>query len=178
MFVKRIMPAPQNQMSSIANFYILPEASRGKFAEAQRNQKTVTYQRGLFRTKEIVTGDRFLWEYLDSATTGKTEFEFSGFAFIDYLLTFVAASLPEDFKIALRSAVVDDHYFAFSTDLASKFAEYLRSHPPDANALQAFFAEGNADEEYVGTLRETHDFLVSWFESIDKNSFGVIHITF
>jgi hypothetical protein len=36
----------------------------------------------------------------------------------------------------------------------------------------------DADEEYLGTLRETHDFLVRWFGSIDRNSFGVIHVTF
>ena len=72
-------------MSSIATFYILSEASRSAFDDAQRDQKTVTYKRGLFGTKEIVTGDRFLWEYLDSTTAGKTGFDFSGFAFIDYL---------------------------------------------------------------------------------------------
>ena len=55
-------------MSSFATFYILSEASRSAFGDAQRDQKTVTYKRGLFGTKEIVTGDRFLWEYLDSTT--------------------------------------------------------------------------------------------------------------
>ena len=90
-------------MSSIATFYILSEANRSAFADAQRNQKTVTYNRGLFGTKEIVTGDRFLWEYLDSATTGKTDFDFSGFAFIDYLLSFVTASLPEHLNVALKA---------------------------------------------------------------------------
>ena len=49
-------------MSSIATFYILSEASRSAFDDAQRDQKTVAYKRGLFGTKEIVTGDRFLWE--------------------------------------------------------------------------------------------------------------------
>ena len=167
-------------MSSIATFYILSEASRSAFDDAQRDQKTVIYKRGLFGTKEIVTGDRFLWEYLDSTTTGKTDFDFSGFAFIDYLLSFVTASLPEHLNVALRSTMVDDHYFVISADFASSFAEYLRSHPPDATALQAFVADNNpdADEEYIGTLRETHDFLVRWFGSIDRNSFGVIHITF
>jgi hypothetical protein len=167
-------------MSSIAAFYMLPEASRSAFADAQRNQKTVTYKRGWFGAKEIVSGDRFLWEYLDSANTGKTEFAFSGFAFIDYLLSFVTASLPEHLDVALRSAMVDDHYFAISADFASSLAEHLRSHPPDATALRAFVADNNpgADEEYVGALRETHDFLVSWLGSIARNSFGVIHITF
>ncbi len=167
-------------MSSIATFYILSEASRSAFDDAQRDQKTVTYKRGLFGTKEIVTGDRFLWEYLDSTTTGKTDFDFSGFAFIDYLLSFVKASLPEHLNVALESAMVDDNYFVISADFASSFAEYLRSHPPDVTALQAFVADNSpdADEEYIGTLRETHDFLVRWFGSIDRNSFGVIHITF
>jgi len=167
-------------VSSFATFYILAEASRSAFDDAQRDQKTITYKRGLFGTKEIVTGDRFLWEYLDSTATGKTEFDFSGFAFIDYLLSFVTASLPEHLNVALRSSMVDDHYFVISADFASCFAEYLRSHPPDATALQAFVADNNpdADEEYIGALRETHDFLVRWFDSIDRNSFGVIHVTF
>jgi hypothetical protein len=167
-------------MSSIATFYILPEASRSAFAEAQRNQKTVTYRRGWFGTKEMVTGDRFLWEYLDSATIGKTEFDFSGFVFIDYLLSFVTASLPEHLNLALRSAMVDDHYFAISADFASSLAEYLRSHPPEATALRAFVADNNkgVDENYVNALRETHEFLVSWFGRIAQDSFGVIHITF
>lgn len=167
-------------MSSIATFYLLPEASLPAFVDAQRNRKSVTYKRGWFGTKEIVTGDRFLWEYLDSATTSKTEFGFSGFAFIDYFLAFLAASLPEQLNAALRSTVIDDHYFAISADLAASLADYLRSHPPDATALRAFVADNNPDagEEYIGTLRETHDFLVRWFGSVDRNSFGVIHITF
>ena len=167
-------------MSSIATFYLLPEAKRAEFTDAQRNQKTVTYKRGFFGTKEVVTGDRFLWEYLDSAATSKTEFDFSGFALIDYLLTFVPASLPDRLNSALSSAAVDDHHYAFSADMASSFAEYLHSHPPDSTSLQTFVAENNpdADAEYVSALRETHDFLVRWFDNIDRNSFGVIHITF
>ena len=167
-------------MSSFATFYILAETKQAEFADAQRNQKIVTYKRGFFGTKEIVIGDRFLWEYLDSATTCKTELDFSGFALIDYLLTFVTASLPEQLDNSLRIAAVDDHHSAISADFAERFGEYLRSHPPDAKALQSFVAENNpdADDEYVGILREIHDFLVRWFGSIDRNSFGVIHITF
>ena len=167
-------------MSSIATFYLLPEAKRAEFTDAHRNQKTVTYKRGLFGTKEIVTGDRFLWEYLDSATTAKTEFDYSGFAFIEYLLTFVIASLAEPLAAALTAAAVDDHYYAISAELAASLGDYLRSHPPDPAALQSFVDENNpnADEEYVGALRDTHDFLVRWFGTIDPRSFGVIHITF
>lgn len=166
-------------MSSIATFYIVSEANRSAFVDAQRNEKTVTYKRGLFGTKQIVTGDRFLWEYLDSITTGKTDFGFSGFAVIDYLLSFVTASLPEHLDVALRSAMVDDHYFVIAADVASSLTDHLRTHPPQATALQTFVADNNpdADEEYIGTLRETHDFLVTWFGSIDRDSFGVIHIT-
>lgn len=39
-------------MSSFVTFYVLPETKRAEFAEAQRNQKTVTYKRGFFGTKE------------------------------------------------------------------------------------------------------------------------------
>lgn len=82
-------------MSSIATFYLLANTKRAEFIDAHRNQKTVTHKRGLFGTKEIVTGDRFLWEYLDSAATDKTDFPFSGFTFIDYFFTFLTASLPK-----------------------------------------------------------------------------------
>jgi len=37
-----------------------------------------------YKKEEVTTGERFLWEYLDSATANKTDFPFSGFAFIDY----------------------------------------------------------------------------------------------
>jgi hypothetical protein len=76
--------------------------------------------------------------------------------------------------------MIDDHYFVISADLAAGLADYHRSHPLDVTALRAFVADNNpdADEEYIGTLCESHDFLVSWFGSIDRNSFGVIHITF
>ncbi len=57
--------------------------------------------------------------------------------------------------------MVDDHHLVISSDFSSSFAGYLRSHPPDTTALQALAADNNpdADEEDIGTLRETHDFL-------------------
>lgn len=167
-------------MSSIATFYLLPDTKRAEFTDAHRNQKTVTYKRGLFGTKEIVTGDRFLWEYLDSATTDRTDFPYSGFEFIDYFFKFLTASLPKHLESALRSAAIDDHYFAFSADLAASFSEYLNSHPPDLGALSAFAAAHNPDgsKEYVAALREAHEFVLPWFRSISPGRFGVLHITF
>jgi hypothetical protein len=166
-------------MSSIATFYVLPNSKRVEFAEAHRTEKTVTYKRTLFGRKEVVTGERFLWEYLDSATTDKIDFPFSGFVFIDYFFTFVTSTLPKDLETALAGAAVDEHYYAISSDLAATFAEYLQTHPPDDAALSAFAAEQNADDpEYVRALRETHDFILRWFSRIAPGSFGALHITF
>ncbi len=167
-------------MSSIATFYLLPEAKRDEFNDAHRNQKTVTYKRGLFGTREIVTGERFLWEYLDSAATARTDFDFSGFAFIDYFFTYLAASLPKNLETAMTRAAVDEHHYLIHAELAKGLGDHLRSHPPDPNELQSFVAENHpdADEEYVNALCETHDFLLRWFATIDPRSFGVIHLTF
>lgn len=167
-------------MSSVATFYLLPEAKRAEFTEAHRNQKTVTYKRGFFGTREIVTGERFLWEYLDSATTSRTEFDFSGFVLIDYFFTYLATSLPRNLETALLNSALDEHHYSIRAELAASFGDYLRPHPPDPTELQSFVAENNpdADEDYVDSLRETHDFLVRWFGTLDSGSFGVIHVTF
>lgn len=167
-------------MSSIATFYLLPETRRAEFTDAHRNQKSITYKRSLFGRKEVITGDRFLWEYLDSATTDSTEFPFSGFALINYLFTFVANNLPENLKSALSGAAIDDHYYAFSAELAAKLSECLESHPPSPTALFAFAAEHNPSggAEDLRVLTETHDFVLLWFRSIAPGNFGVLHITF
>lgn len=167
-------------MSSIATFYLLPETKRTAFAAAHRDQKTVTYKRGFFGTKEQVTGERFFWEYLDEAAAKKIDFDFSGFAFIEYFFTFAAASLPAELERAINGAALDDHHYDISAGLASSLAGYLHGHPPDLEALRSFVADNvpAADEGYAEVLRETHDFLVTWFSSIAAGSFGVIHITF
>jgi hypothetical protein len=167
-------------MSSIATFYILPESKRAEFSDAHRNQKTIHYKRTLFGRKEVVIGERYLWEYLDSVPADKTDFPFSGFACIDYLFTFVISNLPKDLKSALAGAAVDKHYYVISSDLAATFAEYLHAHPPESDALATFAAEQNPDDaaEYAQCLRETHDFLLRWFSEISSGRFGVLHITF
>lgn len=167
-------------MSSTANFYILPEAQRAEFLDAHRGQKTVTFKRAFFGQKEVVTGERYLWEYLDSATQDRTCLPFSGFAFIDYFFENVAASLPEPLASALASAALDEHYYAIPADLAAELADHLRSHPPAVSALTAYAAVEHPREgqEYVAALVETHDFLLHWFSRIPPLHFGVIHITF
>lgn len=167
-------------MSSIATFYVLPESKRAAFSEAKRNQKTVRYQRGFFGTKEVVTGDRFLWEYLDAECLERTEFPYSGFVFVDYFFTYLVSRLPQDLESALGGAAVDEHHYMFSAMLAAGLAAYLQSHPPDAIALGEFVVENNPDAggEYVGALRETHDWLLGWFSGLQGGSFGVIHVTF
>ena len=167
-------------MSSIATFYSLPEGKRTEFSEAYRNQRRVTYKRTLFGRKEVVTGEKFLWEYLDATNSDRTDFPFSGFAFIDYFFAFVTSRLPKHLESALASAAVDESYYVFSAELAARFAEYLQQHPPDPAGLSAFAAEHNPSGggDYVQTLRETHDFLVRWFGGIATGTCGVLHITF
>lgn len=167
-------------MSSFVTFYVLPEAKRLEFVEAQRKQKTVTYKRGFFGTKEVVTGERFLWEYLDSETADKVDLPFSGFVFIDYFLTFVAERLPEPLKAALEDAMADEHYLVFSKDQAASFAAYLQLNPPKTVDLEAFATEHQPEggQEYIQCLRETHAFLQTWFGGIGTTKFGVVHLTF
>lgn len=166
-------------MSSIATFYLMHEAKRAEFTEAHRTEKTVTYKRTLFGKKEVTTGERFLWEYLDSTTIDKTDFPFSGFVFIDYFFAFVTRTLPKDLEAALAAAAIDEHYYAISSALAATFAEYLQAHPADDAALTAFAAEQNGDDpEYVRALRETHDFVLRCSSQIPPGRFGVLHITF
>ncbi len=167
-------------MSSIATFYILPESKRVDFTEAHRNEKTVTLQRGFFGTKTVVTGERFLWEYLDSTSKDRTDLPFPGFAFIDYFFAFVAPSLPKDLEAALRAAALNEHYYLFSSDVAARLAAYLSSHPPDSATLSEFAAEQNpaGGAPYVQTLFLTHDFVAAWFGRTAAGTFGVLHITF
>jgi hypothetical protein len=174
------LPATFNQMSSVATLYILPDFKREEFTDAHRNQKTVNYKRTLFGMKQVVSGERFLWEYLDFATKDKTDFPFSGFIFIDYFFSFVTRNLPEDLTSALASAAVDENYYAISSDLASSLAEYLHSHVPESSALTTFATEHNPDggAEYTKCLLETHNFLLRWFSQIAPGKFGVVHITF
>ena len=81
-------------MSSIATFYIVSAAKRDSFTEARRTEKTVTYKKGFlgFGSREIVTGDRYLWEFLDLEAASKHDFDHSGFAIVDYFLTFSCQS--------------------------------------------------------------------------------------
>jgi hypothetical protein len=73
-------------MSSIATFYTLPAAKRDSFNEARRTEKTVTYKKGFlgFGSRQEITGERYLWEYLDQEAASKHDFQYSGFAIVDY----------------------------------------------------------------------------------------------
>lgn len=167
-------------MSSIATFYLLPDSQRAEFDEARRTEKTITYKRTLFGKKEVITGERYLWEYLDAAAPAKTEFPFSGFVFIDYLFTFVAASAPEDVEAAMRSAAISDHYHVISPSVAATLAAHLQSPPPDADALAEFATEQSPGDipEYVDALGKAHDFILQWFARVTPGHFGVLHLTF
>lgn len=166
-------------MSSIATFYILPESKRPEFSQARQNQKTVTYKRGFFSTKKIETGDRYLWEYLDSAASEREEFPFSGFILIDYLFTFVADAAPIELMSIFKHAALDENYYVFASEAATRLAGYLESHPPESDRLESFLKEqgGNSPED-VKAMQDTHDYLITWFRRISTDSFGVMHLTF
>jgi hypothetical protein len=167
-------------MSSTATFYRLSVDQRTEFTTAQRQQKTVQFKRTLFGRKEVITGDRYLWEYLDSAAADRSELPYSGFAFIDYFFSFVCPNLPAPLEAELKQAALDDHYFAFSGDLASRLASYLKAHAPDTAALTTFAQAQDSGHgpDYVACLSGTHDFLVDWFGSVGAGRFGVLHLTF
>lgn len=167
-------------MSCIATFHVLPESKRPEFTDAHRNQKQVTYKKTLFGKKEIVTGDKYLWEYLNEAATKTEDLPFSGFAIVEYLFTYV--ELPEALNAELEGASIDDYYTALSANLAGRLAEHLETHTPTVETLTAFAAEEwpkEKDSEQTGrVLREVHDHLVTWFRSVGPNEFGVLHLSF
>lgn len=167
-------------MSSFATFYVLPEAKRLAFEEARRTEKTVTWQRGFlgFGRREVVTGDRYLWEFLDEEAEAKHEFEESGFVLIDYFLTFV--TLPEPLQTQLGAATSPDaHYYRFEPSLAAALAGYLETHPPDPSELRTFASEqGHEAEDSVPRLTACHDTLIGWWRRVSESRFGVLHLTF
>jgi hypothetical protein len=167
-------------MSSLATFYLLAESDREACIQAHRSQRIVTYKRSLFGTREVTTGDRFFWEYLDSASVEKIDFPFSGFAVIDYLFTFAPQWLPSGLQIDLENSSLDENYYLVSQSLAVLLADSLGSQHPDEAKLHEFAVEQAPQDalEYVPILRETHEFLRGWFSSIPVGSFGVIHLTF
>jgi hypothetical protein len=167
-------------MSSIATFYILPTAKRDSFAEARRTEKTVTYKKGFLGLgrREVVTGERYLWEYLDGESASKHNFPYSGFVMVDYFFTFVP--LPEPLQAQLGAASSPDgHYHQFEHSLASSLAGYLEGHSPDHAELAEFASEqGQNASEYVPLLTETHDTLIQWLRRVSPSHFGVLHLTF
>lgn len=167
-------------MSSIATFYILPVAKRDSFIDARRTEKKVTHKKGFlgFGSSKVVTGERYLWEYLDQEATSKHDFAYSGFVIVDYFLTFV--QLPEPLQKQLTTAASPDgHYFQFEHPLASTIAEHLERHPPAHAELTEFASEQGQDaSEYVPLLGETHATLIHWFRLVSQSQFGVLHLTF
>lgn len=165
-------------MSSIATFYLLPESARTDFEEAKRTEKTITYKRGIFRTKEIVTGDRFLWEYLDEAAEERIEFPYSGFVLIDYLFTFLEGVEPIQSDFA--TAAIDANYYSIPRPMAERVALFLEANPPDGKALETFADQHGAEspKQHAKLLRETHETLKHWFRKVSQERFGVLQLTF
>lgn len=164
--------------SSIATFYLLRESARPEFEEAKRNEKTITYQRGFFRTKEIVTGERFLWEYLDEAAEEKLEFPHSGFVMIDYLFTFLEGAEPIQTDFA--EAAIDANYYAIPGSMAERVRRFLEDNPPDDRALESFAGQHGAQSprHHAKLLRETHEMLMTWLRRVNGEKFGVLQLTF
>jgi hypothetical protein len=165
-------------MSSIATFYLLQESVRTEFEEAKRTEKTITYKRGIFRTKEIVTGERFLWEYLDEVADERIEFPYSGFVLIDYLFTFLDGVEPIQSDFA--AAAIDANYYSIPKPMAERVALFLESNPPDEKALETFADQHGAQspKQHAKLLRETHETLKHWFRKVSQEKFGVLQLTF
>ncbi|WP_367872794.1 hypothetical protein [Luteolibacter sp. Populi] len=164
-------------MSSIATFYLLRESSRSAFAEAKRTEKTVTYKHGFFKTKEVITGDRFLWEYLDEAAEERIEFPHSGFVLIDYLFTFLeGAPIQTDFA----TAAIDANYYSIPGTMAERVARFLEDNPPDHKDLETFSDHQGAQspKQHAKLLHETHETLKSWLSRVNGDKFGVLQLTF
>ncbi len=167
-------------MSSIATFYILEASKRDSFAEARRTEKTHTYTKGFlgFGRREVVTGDRYLWEFLDQEAASKHDFDHSGFLIVDYFFTFI--QLPSRLQARLTEATSPDgHYYEFSHSLATAIAGHLESHPPNQAELSEFAAEqGHDSADYVPLLTETHSTLTEWLRRVSASHIGVLHVTF
>ncbi len=164
-------------MSSILTAYKLSESHPIAFEHAYANEKRVTYKSGFFGKKEIVTGEAYLWEYLDGIADQKTDFEFSGFLFIDYFFTFLV--LPDDLQAALTASGRGEHYYAIDADLAGRIRAFLQKSAPSTAALTSFAeGEGKAEPGYVDALLSTHSQLLAWFGSCTTGSFLVLHLTF
>jgi len=165
-------------MSSIATFYLLPESARADFDEAKRTEKTVTLKRSFFGVKEIVTGERFLWEYLDETADERIEFPHSGFVLIDYLFTFLEGEEPIQSDFA--AAAIDANYYSIHGGMAERIARFLEANPPDDHALESFAGQQGAEspKQHAKLLRETHDLLKNWFHRVREGKFGVLQLTF
>ena len=135
---------------------------------------------GFFRLggRGVVTGDRYLWDYLDQLSGEKHDFDYSGFALIDYFLTFVA--LPEPLKTLLGLATSPDgHYYCFDYPLAADVSSYLETHPPDPTELSGFASEqGQVPGDYARLLMASHDALIRWLKCVSPSHCGVLHLTF
>src|SRR5215216_6372638 len=131
-------------MSSILTVYKVSESHRADFEHAYATEKKVTYKSGLFGKKEVVTGEAYLWEYLDGVSVEKTDFEFSGFIFVDYFFTFHV--LPDDLQAALIASARGEHYYAIDANLAERIWSFLEVSAPSKPAVTSF-AEGEGKME-------------------------------
>lgn len=141
------------------------------------NEKKVTYKSGLFGKKEVITGEKFLWEYLDEHSVTKIEFDYSGFLFIDYFFSFVV--LPDDIQSRLNSGSRGAHYYLIDFPLASAILNYLTANQPSLESLTEYATgEGKLDIDYPKALLSVHDQVVDWTRSCTKDTFLVLHLTF
>lgn len=164
-------------MSSILTVYQMPEARRAAFEHAHANEKTVTYKSGFFGKKEIVTGERYLWEYLDEAAIGKIDFPYSGFLFIEYFFTFL--ELPDDIQAKLNASALNDHYYLIDAVLAAEILAFLDANAPSAAALASFAeSEGRNEPDYIEALLSTHSQIAQWLSTCTGGTFLVLHLTF
>ncbi len=167
-------------MSSIATFYMIDESDRESFSRAEMNQKTHSMNKGFlgFGRRPVTTGELYLWEYLDDAAADKLDFEYSGFAIIDYFFTYI--QFPEEMQSELATATSScGHYIRFEPRLANLIVDHLEQSSPDESSLTEFAEEsGHEVPEYVAVLIQTHTILIQWLRALSSGQFGVLHLTF
>ena len=170
-------------MSSIATFYVLPSHKRDAYTTAQASETVITQKPrlfGLLGSQTVETAGRPLWEYLGEQADSQHDFPHSGFAIVDYLLTYVLTEAPDLLQKRFGDATSKDaHYFTLDHQLTQDMLSYLESHVPDDTDLAEFSAEqGHDPVDYSPFLRETHGILCDWLRAVPPSHFGVLHLTF
>lgn len=149
-----------------------------------QSSETITTQKprlfGLLGSQLVETSGRPLWEFLDEEADAQHDFPHSGFAIVDYLLSYVLTEVPDALQQRFGDATSKDaHYFTLDHHLAQDLLIHLESYAPDDATLAEFSSEQGQDAAAYGPLLgETHRILCDWFRAVSPSQFGVLHLTF